>query len=107
MIGISREQARKMVGQGWSDLINIAYNALEHQDYERVHITDVKEKYGTLRIYIHGADTDLYQFISDIEEASSKICEECGQQGKLRTTLSWYKTLCDKHYKERSKNVRL
>ena len=64
------------------------------EKYESVF--SIKEKYGGLRI--DGIGTDDLEI--ELEEKSQKICEECGKAGELRD-LSWVRTLCTEHYKER------
>ena len=92
--GITRVQAKRMVGGGWSKLINEFYR----RKSEGCIVSDVKEKYGTLRIYQSGAEEDL-DLELEIMKRSSKVCEKCGAKGKLRDDLSWILTLCDEHYK--------
>ena len=71
-------------------------------------ITEIKEKFGELRIYyiledVH--DTDAFavsQFITEAETLSTRTCEICGEPGKTRD-LPYIVTLCDKHYSETDK----
>jgi len=59
-------------------------------------VQQVKEKFGTLRIYVKGWDDRTEDLISFAENMSATICEECGNVGESRTTESgWVKTLCD------------
>jgi hypothetical protein len=61
----------------------------------------VKEKYGTLRFYMTCANEEMIKLIEDIENMSSRICENCGEEGKLRGTR-WLETRCDNCYKEKA-----
>jgi hypothetical protein len=54
-----------------------------------------KEKFGTLRYYMTASTCEMDGLIDEAEEASAKICEHCGQPGRLRTG-GWLFTLCDK-----------
>lgn len=92
--GVSREQAKGHVGEGWHALVDKVYDALPYD----TKITQVKEKFGGLRIYCWGADEEFLDFLIDIENESFTICEECGKPGKRRPDLGWVKTLCDTHY---------
>lgn len=69
------------VGPGWSDIIKDATARIEERSGI---ILQVKEKFGELRIYVHGGD---YEAISEIvHEAEAKArmtCEECGKEGNL------------------------
>jgi hypothetical protein len=62
-------------------------------------ISQVKEKYGTLRFYVDGG-TDEHRNYIDFAEAMSRItCEDCGSPGQSRNS-GWVKTLCDRHHRE-------
>lgn len=61
--------------------------------------TQVKEKYGTLRFYVYGADDYVNGLIQMAEAMSAVTCETCGAPGKERVG-SWIRTLCDEHAKE-------
>ncbi len=61
-------------------------------------IEQVKEKFGTLRIYYTSGDQYIEGVVSSIANLSSTTCEECGNVGKLRN-VGWMKTLCDTHFK--------
>lgn len=60
-------------------------------------IVDIKEKYGTLRIYCYGGNDEMWDLIIKYEELSESICEECGDVGELRD-YGWLKTMCDDCY---------
>ena len=61
--------------------------------------TQVKEKYGTLRFYVYGADEYIDGMIHMAEGMSATTCETCGNPGKIRDG-GWTRTLCDEHAKE-------
>jgi hypothetical protein len=63
-------------------------------------VQQVKEKFGTLNVYVKGWDERIQDLISFAEAMSATTCEECGNVGKTRGG-NWIKTLCDKHYEER------
>lgn len=98
---IFREQ-----GDGWEGILA---PILEEADRVDATITQVKEKFGRMRVYFDpgNADTDkLEDMIDQAERDSGTICELCGKPGKLMTTGSWLKTLCALHsidlgYKQR------
>lgn len=86
------------VGEGWWPLLDdLDAELLElNPAYETV---QVKEKFGTLRVYLQSesmtGDWDDYRIIvRRYELASSFICEDCGRYGKIRTD-GWALTLCD------------
>lgn len=39
----------------------------------------IKEKFGTLRIYIDSKDENIRKFISEAERVSMRVCEFCGK----------------------------
>jgi hypothetical protein len=59
-------------------------------------LTQVKEKYGTLRVYTCGGDSSFERYVEFAEYFSSRVCEDCGAPGKLREG-GWLRTLCDDH----------
>lgn len=61
--------------------------------------TQLKEKYGTLRFYVYGADDYVNGLIQMAEAMSVVTCETCGAPGEEREG-GWIRTLCDEHAKE-------
>ncbi len=70
----------------------------------KVSITQVKEKFGTLRFYYNGGDENIDGMVWFAEHLSGHICEICGEAGENKVVNSWYKTTCEKHTKERMDN---
>lgn len=58
--------------------------------------TQVKEKYGTLRFYAHGATDEQYAYIRFAEAMSAHVCEVCGARGR-RNQSGWIQTRCREH----------
>jgi hypothetical protein len=83
-------------GPGWYNLIDELSSKLEPMGVEAV---QVKEKLAGLRYYISFGNDEAYELINKAEEESYKICEECGEPGKIRGKV-WLKTLCNKCFKE-------
>ena len=69
-------------------------------------VTQVKEKFGTLRFYMDGYDERISAYEEFAEAMSARTCEECGCPGKLRTE-GWYRTLCNEHAIEQGYEVDL
>jgi len=77
--------------------------------FEQFRVTQVKEKFGTLRFYANFGSDGLATAINEAERLSGVTCEECGQPAILRHqhTLSgdaqrdrhsgWLFTACDEH----------
>lgn len=63
-------------------------------------IQQVKEKFGTLRFYVHRT-TDANRALIDMAEyLSSVTCEDCGNRG-VQQSGGWIKTLCHEHAEAR------
>ena len=80
---------------GWFDIIDELSKKLEPLD---VVASQVKEKYGTLRFYIHSGTDEAYDLIDEAEAKSEETCELCGAPGELRGA-GWVTTMCDECYK--------
>lgn len=94
-----------------------------HLKRPTISFTQVKEKFGMMRIYWTGNGVDnweevcakvnqddrekaLNKYYDEVQNAidyveflSSKVCEDCGEPGKLYTN-GWYMTRCEKHIVE-------
>lgn len=91
-------------GDGWFDLLYRLSvkirDYLEETKYDNFYVTQVKEKYGTLRFYTSWDDDTIYSFISEAEEESAITCEFCGEPGKMRDLNRWYYTLCENCFQQ-------
>ena len=60
-----------------------------------IKIEQIKEKFGTLRIYLNYSDERVYGMVDLAECLSSTTCELTGKDGQLcwRGKWRWYKTL--------------
>ena len=64
----------------------------------------MKEKFGTLRFYVDGADSVVYGFIGYTEYLSAHVCEVCGStEGACTNATGWKTTLCPRCRKARAK----
>lgn len=84
-------------GDGWFDLLHkmcLDIQALNpHDDFK---FLQIKEKFGTLRVYVISAtQDDVYSIIDAAEEASANICEDCGvKDGVTVEGPGWIRALC-------------
>lgn len=91
-------------GEGWADLLDPilkyidTHNKNQTDPDEMIYISQIKEKFGTLRFYTSFGNDELYEIIRKAEKLSAETCESCGKPGKL-TGMSWYSTLCEEHTK--------
>ncbi len=84
----------------WSDLVDEGWKPLMRGLQEvagDVTLTQVKEKFGTLRIYWMGEDEHFEGYVDFAAVLSAHICEVCGKPGELRNRKGWVKTVCDEH----------
>lgn len=78
-------------GKGWKSLYEPLIDLCQQ---EGVAITQIKEKFGTLRFYVAGAPAHIHDAIDAAERKSAETCEECGAPGKRRQG-GWIVTCCD------------
>lgn len=101
-------------GDGWYDLIDKLCKEIEELirgTNTQVVAQQVKEKFGGLRFYfvtLNSAENeDICRKIEDAvnaaEEKSYKICEYCGELGKIWPGHFWMQTLCEKCEDDRNK----
>lgn len=102
-------------GDGWYDLIDSLCKAIKNRldniewsNHSRksrgeellpipdITITQIKEKFGTLRFYYVGGDSAIDHLIDFAEIMSGKICEVCGNKGTLQSE-GWCSTRCKEH----------
>ena len=91
-------------GNGWYELLDVLLSILELRQRrgsvpsDDIEITQIKQKFGGLRFYCHGVDDYCYGMIDLAEKISTRICEECGNPGRLMTThTGWLYTACEEH----------
>lgn len=84
------------IGTGWHPLVIEMCEKLAPHINENFRITQIKEKFGALRVTAEGASSEACEIIEDYEQRSTHICEFCGAPGKLRPFYGWWKTMCGK-----------
>jgi hypothetical protein len=93
---------------GWADLIDRFFTEVGETlkgSGERLLILDVKEKFGSLRIY-HDIVTKPYADRIGIAHAEAQMlsyvtCEVCGADGRVRKDKNgWWATRCQAHARE-------
>lgn len=102
------------IGNGWLPLMFRLLQDLDHVIDNRensVWLAQVKEKFGTLRVYLNADQSDengsaklnrqrLYiceRFVSWAEHVSAYTCETCGKRGEMRSQNGWVMVRCDEH----------
>ena len=92
-------------GEGWHNLIlklseKLEALILQLPEVARagVYVTQVKEKYGTLRFYMSTETDEMSDAIRFAEAESEVTCEICGKPGRTEGE-SWLSTVCPEHSK--------
>jgi hypothetical protein len=83
---------------GWFNIIRAMCQEIDDhlkQTKEEYEFTQIKEKFGTLRVYDTGHNDHIEGIIRMAEAMSAVTCEITGSPGKLCRAGLWYKTLCD------------
>ena len=83
---------RKMVAQ---DIENGRFRTVPDKVYQVI-VSQVKEKYGSLRFYVDYGDDTVYGMISMAESMSYRTCEVCGNPGEANTE-GWISVRCETH----------
>ena len=92
-------------GKGWWPLIEKVAAAIDsfnaNHPESPVEVSQIKQKFGGLRIYHHNTPEDLRQLIDEAVAASWHTCEKCGSTTDVTTNLEGYRlTLCPECRKE-------
>ena len=92
-------------GKGWWPLIEKVLAAIDsfnsaHPD-SPVEVSQIKQKFGGLRIYHYNAPEDIRQLINHAIEVPWHTCERCGASEGVTTNHEGYRlTLCPDCRKE-------
>ena len=87
------------VGDGWvwlvENTLEAMYQHCKNNNVPMPQITDIKEKWGGLRIYYNGGDIITEGMVELAEHFSYKICEICGTHNNIGQTSGWIHTVCE------------
>ena len=83
---------------GWLPIIEFLCESIQgYVDlYTKVQVefSQIKEKYGILRIYTDNADEYVNNLVDMAERLSGKVCEDCGSVVDVTTKGGYILTLC-------------
>lgn len=85
---------------GWFDLIAANLQLVErYAELERlkVEITQVKQKFGQLRVYHRGGDRVVDRLLDIAELVSASTCEVCGAEANVVEQQGWLRSCCHLH----------
>lgn len=68
---------------------------IKSNSLDNYYITQIKEKFGTLRWYDNGGSEEHYDIIMKYEQISAETCINCGAPAKWIST-GWISPFCDK-----------
>ena len=90
------------VGKGWFSLVSQMFDELLIAGWDK-HLSQIKEKFGALRVYVSDSNPEIQKIIRKYEELSVTICEHCGKPGKIVNDNYWMKTSCPEHTSTKSR----
>lgn len=101
------------IGPGWHRLLDGLAAKLGETAGPDLRVTQIKEKFGYLTVYLDGAKAEERRIVGAVEGESGLICEECGEPGFRCASGScgddlphfWIKTLCLKHQDQRHTKI--
>lgn len=92
-------------GDGWYDLIRelcerlypLIKKIIPEDDGYSCRVSQVKEKYGSLRFYMDSSTNEMDDLIEEYEDRSTRVCETCGKPGQIDNSTGWVSTTCEQH----------
>ena len=83
---------------GWYDLLEILFIEIEAYcsqfELEYPTASQIKEKFGKLRIYLDGSDQTIERMVWLTEHMSGRICSICGNKGRMNVVRAWSMVVC-------------
>ena len=82
-------------GKGWYEILDELIGKIIALQPD-AQASQIKEKYGELRVYMMSATDEVLDLIDEYTEKSLRTCEVCGKPGELYDD-GWLKTRCEEH----------
>ncbi|MGD9724862.1 MAG: hypothetical protein AB7V39_00440 [Nitrospiraceae bacterium] len=79
-------------GDGWYKILDQMCQKIQETGIP-VQFSQVKEKFGTLRVYTDGSTDAVEDIITWAAKVSAVTCEECGEPGKMQRG-GWLSVRC-------------
>lgn len=88
------------VDQGWQKIVKLLCENIQERMDDRniaVSISQIKEKFGKLRIYHISDDPYICGLVAMAQNMANSTCEVCGTDGELVLVGKEIRTLCPDH----------
>lgn len=90
------------VGKGWHPLLYVFARNVDYLvskgEMPEVQFSQIKEKFGGLRLYFSGGNDETLRMAAMMEDLSYKMCEVCSRNvDKPLSQGGWYSTRCEEH----------
>lgn len=92
------DEVMRMVPNGWESILRDGFEKMFNLGWDG-NISQIKEKFGTLRLYTEcpaQIDDAIEDVIAEMEQKTSKVCNQCGEPATT-TTKGWFTYVCDNH----------
>lgn len=73
-------------------------------DLDKFRFTQVKEKFGQMRLYTNGATREVLNILDKYEFLSQQVCSVCGKPATVMTS-GWICPYCSEHVRGTMENV--
>jgi len=96
-------------GKGWYPMLEKLSEDLsvevKKSNLKEFRVTQVKEKFGTLRFYTHNGNDKTRDLINEAENKSAKTCMTCGAEAAVRYDHGYVNCICDSCEEKRKAKV--
>lgn len=97
--------------KGWFDLFLQMCEDIREPLERSGHLNDfmfmqVKEKYGSMRLYDNGATSEVHEILDKYEFLSTQVCSECGRPA-TKMTVGYICPYCDDCVKNSGEDIEL
>lgn len=101
---LNLEDVLSHVPKGWHGLLTKGFKQMFDLGWDGT-IVQIKEKFGSLRIYLPANTSQEIRMIVDLmENKTSNVCSECGEKA-THTSSGWVLFYCEKHTPENSTSL--
>ena len=91
---------RKGFGMQLIEELQAAYEELTEEEKEEFFFVQIKEKYGSLRMYPSIFNNTISNIVNKYEKLSEQTCIHCGKPGNEYWHNGWVAPFCQDHYEQ-------